>query len=128
MTDYRAKCVPLAECVRFSALRRYGVARFAGSVRLSVLYDLSLVAVVLTSALLRTAAFPSSSASPRAGLIGSKAIVTRGTRHFRDGQQRGQDGGEAVPWSAVSGMPRAKTIRAAAAAAANARKAELYPK
>ncbi len=36
----------------------YGVAWFAGSVLLGVLYDLSLVAVVLTSALLQTAALP----------------------------------------------------------------------
>ena len=57
----------LAQLPRFSALRRYGVTWFAGSVLLRVLYDHSLVAVVLTSALLQTAPYPSSSASPRAG-------------------------------------------------------------
>ena len=45
-----------------------------------------------------------------------------------DGLRSTQNGSDTAVRSAVSGIPTANTVSAAAAAAANVRKAELYPK
>src|SRR5258707_1649048 len=55
-------------------------------------------------------------------------VSGHGTKKSGLGRQRAQDGRDTVSGSAVSGIPRAKTMSATAAAAPKVRKAALYPK